>query len=258
LLKKTLFVLLVGLTLMTSGPAIRAADSDLDARVKKPVSESIRIRQHTQKNEEQWRADRQEMTARYERLDQEMKQLREQRQTLKEKTTATRKRIARMEKQLADIEQVQARIMPLCGALIDRLHDHLDSDLPFLSEERRQRLQRLDDLRDDPEVAISEKFRKIMEALLVEAEYGNTIEVYQQNITVNQHEMLVNIFRLGRIGLFFQTLDQASCGFFNVATACWEALPSTYNRTIQAAVEMGAKRCPVELLTLPLGRMRVQ
>jgi myosin heavy subunit len=258
LLKKTLFYLLVGLTLMTSNPASRAADSDLDVQIKKPVSESIRIRQDTQKNEEAWRADRQKMTARYERLNQEVQELSEQRQTLVEKTTGTRKRIARMEEQLADIEQMQARIKPLCSALIDQIRDLLDRDLPFLSEERRLRLERLDALRDDPEVAVSEKFRKIMEALLVEAEYGNTIEVYQQNITLNQGEMLVNIFRLGRIGLFFQTLDQASCGFFNVATTRWEALPSAYNRTIQAAVEMGAKRRPVELLTLPLGRIRVQ
>lgn len=32
-------------------------------------------------------------------------------------------------------------------------------------------------------------------------------------------------------------------------------LAAAFNRTIQTAIEIGAKRRPVELLTLPLGRM---
>ncbi|MBU1567791.1 MAG: DUF3450 domain-containing protein, partial [Proteobacteria bacterium] len=97
-----------------------------------------------------------------------------------------------------------------------------------------------------------------LEALLVEAEYGNTIEVYQETIGLDGREVLVDIFRLGRVGLFFQTLDQKSCGFYNVAIAAWQPLATAYNRTLLAAMEIGAKRRPVELLTLPLGRIQPQ
>ncbi|MFN2356064.1 MAG: DUF3450 family protein, partial [Desulfopila sp.] len=89
-------------------------------------------------------------------------------------------------------------------------------------------------------------------------EYGNTIEVYQETIVTEEREMLVDIFRLGRVALFFQTLDHESCGFFNVARATWQPLPTEYNRTIEVAMEIGSKRRPVELLTLPLGRMDPQ
>jgi hypothetical protein len=108
---------------------------------------------------------------------------------------------------------------------------------------------------EDPEVSVSEKFRKAMEALLVEAEYGSTIEVYQQTIAVDDAPSLVNVFRLGRISLFYQTLDQKRCGFYDVAAAAWRPLPTAFNRCLQTAIEIGAKRRPVELLTLPLGRM---
>jgi hypothetical protein len=57
--------------------------------------------------------------------------------------------------------------------------------------------------------------------------------------------------------LFFQTLDHKSCGFYNVASAAWQPLPTDYNRSIGAAMEIGAKRRPVELLTLPLGKIEL-
>jgi hypothetical protein len=40
-----------------------------------------------------------------------------------------------------------------------------------------------------------------------------------------------------------------------MAAADWRPLPRTFNQAIQTAIEIGAKRKPVELLTLPLGRM---
>jgi hypothetical protein len=67
--------------------------------------------------------------------------------------------------------------------------------------------------------------------------------------------ILANIFRLGRIALFYQTLDGKVCGFYNVASAAWNPLPKAYNHTIQSAMDIGTKRRPVELLSLPIGRM---
>lgn len=238
-------------------PAL-GAETDVDKQIKAPVTESIRVRQTTQKNEEQWRDDKQKLVARYEQLEREQQQLSARKSALEEKTTAAAARIAAKEKQLTDIEAIQTRIVPMIDNLVEELRRYLDHDLPFLPDERRERLARLEELRLDPDVAVSEKFRKVMEALLIEAEYGNTIEVYQQTITVDGHDMLVNIFRLGRVSLFFQTLDSKTCGIFNVAASSWQILPVSFNKTIQTAMDIGAKRQPVEILTLPLGRMNIQ
>jgi hypothetical protein len=107
----------------------------------------------------------------------------------------------------------------------------------------------------DPGVTVSEKFRKTMEALMVEAEYGRTIEVYQETITMDSQPLLATIFRLGRIGLFYQTLDHSRSGMFDVATRTWIPLPPSFDNALEAAIDIGAKRQPVELLSLPLGRM---
>ncbi|MFN2354521.1 MAG: DUF3450 domain-containing protein [Desulfopila sp.] len=226
-------------------------------QIRKPVDESISIRQNTQKSEVQWQSDKEKLLARYDQLTETVEHLSRKRQALTQKIDNTRNRIAVKQKELDDIEQIQSEITPLIASVVKEIEQFTATDLPFLSEERDARLQRLIEIRDDPEVAVSEKYRKVMEALLVEMEYGNTIEVYQETITTDNREMLVDIFRLGRIALFFQTLDHKTCGFYNVASATWQALPTAYNRTIGAAMEIGAKRRPVELLTLPVGRMQL-
>lgn len=235
----------------------RALETSRRDQIQKPVAESIHIRQDTQEQEEHWRNEKQKLLAHYDQLEQEKKQLKERKQALDEKVNNVKIRITAKQKQLDDIEQIKTEITPLIENLIKEIEQFVANDLPFLTEERRGRMQRLVELRDDPEVTISEKFRKVMEALLVEAEYGNTIEVYQETIVTGDRKMLANILRLGRLGLFFQSLDQKECGFYNVAVSTWQPLSTSYNRTILAAIEIGSKRRPVELLTLPLGRIQL-
>ena len=67
--------------------------------------------------------------------------------------------------------------------------------------------------------------------------------------------ILVDIFRLGRISLFFQSLDQTQSGYFNQAQSVWKTLPAEYNREIHAAIEIGTKRRSADLLNLPVGRI---
>jgi hypothetical protein len=113
----------------------------------------------------------------------------------------------------------------------------------------------------DPQVTIAEKYRKVMEALFIEAEYGSTIEVYQDKIQLQgtaQEGTLGNIFRLGRVSLFFLSLDQTACGIFNPGENKWQPLSDTHLPAIRSAVEMGSKRKPAELLPLPIGRLAAQ
>jgi len=225
--------------------------------ISKPVTDSIEIRQNTQKEEEQWRLERDKLTSRLDELNRLETQLREQKEKLVVTVQETKERISEKENQLQEIEKIQGNIVPLIDTLIQELQEMVAGDLPFLLPEREQRLENLVKLQHDPEITVSEKLRKVLEAMLVETEYGTTIEMYQQSINTGDKDTLVNIFRLGRIVLFYQTFDQKSCGFYNVATGLWQPLPKTYNRSIAMAIDIGAKRRPVELLTLPVGRINL-
>ena len=219
---------------------------------------AIEIRQNTQGSRTAWQNERQKFMEKYEQLQQAVHQLKDRKNGLSKIIASAGLRINEKERQLADIKQISDQINPFLGELSRRLREQVETDMPFLSIERKKRLEKLDQLIMDRETAINEKFRKLMEAVMVEAEYGQTIEVYQETVPLNNREMLVNVFRLGRIAIFYQTLDGKDCGFYNVAASTWDTLPEAYNHAIQTAMDIGAKRRPIELLSLPIGRMNVK
>ena len=251
-------IILTCIVILSTVPSGIAETAGFRERVTLPVEESISIRRTTQRNETRWRDDKQVLTDRYDQLTAEQQQLAHRREDLQSDIRATRARIAEKERQLDEVGRINEHIEPFLQDLADRLQQQIGNSLPFLPRERRQRIQRLTELLEEPDVTVSEKFRKAMEALLVEAEYGDTIEVYQQTIALEGRTILVNIFRLGRLSLFYQTLDHKQCGFFDAAAAAWQPLPSAHNRAIGLAMEIGAKHRPVELLSLPIGRIVVQ
>ena len=242
----------LGLLLAVPG---RAEKNDVQRRVERPVAEAIEIRRSAQQAEVRWREQQQEMLAAYDRLNQETERLEARHQALEESLAAARGRVAAKRAQLEAVARITEQVTPFLEAQYRRLADRVDRDLPFLPAERRRRLENLRTVLDDSGVAVSEKLRKVFEALLVEAEYGNTIEVYQEDIVAGGRAMLANIFRLGRVGLYYQSLDRRSCGFYNAAEAAWQPLDARANRTLQTAIDIGTKRRPVEMLNMPLGRI---
>ncbi|HPA13713.1 MAG TPA: DUF3450 domain-containing protein [Desulfobacterales bacterium] len=227
-------------------------------QIERPVREAIDIRQKTQKQQEQWRDEKQKRMARYESLEREQAELKDRRERLMEHKTALQRRIAAKTGQLERIRQISEQIEPYLQEVMTRLLGLYESDLPFLSDERRRRIDNLAQVMTEPDIAVSEKMRKTMETLMVEAEYGHTIEVCRETIDISGQETLVNIFRLGRIALFYQGLDGRNCGFYNSVEGAWQPLPDGYDGAIQTAMEIGTKRRPVELLSLPIGRLGVQ
>lgn len=249
--RKPMLMILIGCLLLV----LPASAADTQHKIEKPVRQSIDTRRATQRSEQKWRLEREKLIVRFENLQKENARLKDQIAALEPQVQAARARVGAKEKQLADIEQISSQIRPFLEELIYDLKSQLAQGLPFLMDERQQRIQKLTEMMPDPEITISEKYRKVMEALLVEAEYGFTIEVYRESITIEGQDLLADIFRLGRLSLFYQILGRKSCGFYNVRTGAWQPLPAIHNPQIQTAIEIAAKRRPVELLSLPLGRM---
>ena len=249
--------ILTGLSLLAAAvpAAVPAQKTDVQRQVERPVAEAIEIRRDAQQGEIRWREEQQQKLAAYDRLQQEQAQLEARRRDVEERLAAARHRVAVQQAQPEAIVRIGEQVVPFLEAQYRRLEDRIARDLPFLTAERRLRMDNLKTVLDDPGVAVSEKLRKVFEALLVEAEYGNTIEVYQQDVVVDGSTMLANVFRLGRVGLYYQSLDRKACGFYNAAAAAWQPLDVEANRTLQTAMDIGTKRRPVEILNMPLGRI---
>lgn len=231
---------------------------NVEKQIEAPVHKAVQIEQTTQAAKSQWRDEREKKTKRFEDLETQIKALEAQRARQTDQQKALTAKVDQKKQQLSDIAQISAQISPFLDQLLEQVQALFHRDLPFLQEERTKRLGAIEALAHDPKVPVSERFRKIMEALMVEAEYGQTIEVYQQTIDLSGQDTLVNIFRLGRLSLFYQTLDKQHGGAYNIARKDWEPLENYYLKDIQEAVDMGSKRKPVEILDLPLGRIAVQ
>lgn len=249
--------LLFGYTLVFF-PSPGLGQTNVAAKLTRPVERSVTIRQENQKRENQWEAERSDLLLVYEQLQQEYETLESENKALTAAEQSQKAQNLRLEQQhLASLE-IEKQLLPFVRSVHARLSTFVDQDVPFLEKERSLRMASLETMILDPKIPVSEKYRRVMEALFVEAEYGATMEVYQDKVTIGTEVALGNVFRLGRISLFFLSLDQLSCARFNLATGRWQPLSEEYLPAIQSAVEIASKRKPTELLSLPLGRLALE
>lgn len=157
-----------------------------------------------------------------------------------------------IQRQLDNAEETQRSIVPLMLKMIETLEKFVDLDMPFLLEERQQRVAALKDMMDRPEVSLPDKYRRIMEAYQIEMEYGRTIESYKETVEVNGKDYTVDVLRIGRLLMAFQTLDGELSGSWNKVTKKWEILPDSYNRHIQSGLKIAQKQAPPDLIQLPV------
>jgi len=224
-------------------------------KIEKPVKQAIEIRQKTQKKEDQWADKKAKLITEYKNLCLENENLIIKNQNLKKKFKACQEDIASFKAKIAAIDVISNELEPYLTKALERLETSVRTSLPFLAQERKTRLQKLRKLIDKHDASGAELFRRIMEAILVEAEYGNTVEVYREKIDINEKQIMACIFRLGRVSLFFKTPDNRLTGYFNPGAGKWVKLPEKYNREIEKAIEIAAKRRSIELVTLPVGRI---
>lgn len=160
--------------------------------------------------------------------------------------------MASFEQQLEQIETTQREIVPLILNMQESLAQFVKLDLPFLPEERQQRISRLKDMMTRADVTNAEKFRRIIEAYQIENDYGNTIEAYRANIELEGETSSVDFLRLGRVALYYQRLDGSETGFWNNTEKHWETLPTEYRNSIRQGLRIARKEAAPDLLTLPV------
>ncbi len=162
------------------------------------------------------------------------------------------KETASLETQLQEIEITQRDIVPLLVRMLDHLVQFVALDIPFLPEERQERLNRLRNTFDQSDLTITEKYRSIMEAYQIETDYGRTIEGYRGAVNIDGQERTVDFLRVGRLALLYQSLDGQEVGHWNRSTQEWEPLPGSYQRAINRGLQIAAKQSVPNLLLLPV------
>ena len=149
------------------------------------------------------------------------------------------------------IDVINRQIFPLMERMIDGLDQSVKLDVPFLMEERTERVENLRDIMERSDVSVAEKFRKVMEAYQIENDYGSNSETYTQSLTLDGETRSYNILRVGRIGLYFQSDDTAITGYWDNNQRAWVRDDSARSE-IRKGIRIARQQIAPELITIPL------
>lgn len=227
-----------------------------DDEVLKPVvDEAAKINESAAKSQEKINGITDQIDSKLQQFKTLMKEI----EGLEVYNTQLRKQINNQEQEMADLNSaidevsvVERQITPLMMRMIDGLEQFVALDVPFLPEERANRVADLRAMMDRADVAASEKFRRVMEAYQVEMDYGRTMEAYSGIHSINGQERDVEFLRLGRTALIYQTRDASMQGVWNKQTRQWEELDSSYRTQITKGLRMAKKQLAPDLLMLPV------
>ena len=154
------------------------------------------------------------------------------------------------------IDQVvgmQRDVVPLMVDMLASLEAFIQLDVPFLIEERAQRVALMKELIKRADVTTAEKFRRLLESFQFENEYGRTIEAYNGKlIGEDKSERTVQFLRIGRVILAYQTLDGNEQGIWNMNENRWEELPADYRTSLNYGFRIAKKQAPPGLIRLPV------
>jgi len=159
--------------------------------------------------------------------------------------------IASIEKQLLEIETTNREVQPLMQQMVDTLEQFVKLDMPFLLEERTARVQGLKDMMARADVTISEKYRRILEAYMIELDYGRSLDAYQGRLGAGAEARTVEFVRLGRVTLMYRTIDGSETGYWDATQKKW-VQDSSYRDDVQQALRVARGQGAKELLIVPV------
>jgi hypothetical protein len=150
------------------------------------------------------------------------------------------------------VTDIERQILPLLTRMIDGLDRFVALDVPFLAEERRERVVSLRDLLGRADVTAAEKFRVVMEAWQIENDYGRTIFAYTGELEIGGTNREVDFLQVGRVSLVYQTPDGVNSGVWDQNNRQWVVLGSEYRNSIRQGLRLARNQIGPDLLLLPI------
>lgn len=160
--------------------------------------------------------------------------------------------IKELHESIDNVTVIERQIGPLIQRMIANLEKFVELDMPFLEEERAERIEFLKDIIDRADVAVSEKFSQVLQAYQIENSYGSTIEAYTDVIELNGEPRQVDMLKWGRIALVFQTPDQEITGAWDNDTRGWIILDDEYRQAVRDGLRMARKTKTPDMVRLPV------
>ena len=162
--------------------------------------------------------------------------------------------IISINEQMVELDKTNKGILPTLEEMVSTLESIINNDVPFLLTERKARVAELKDILKQSNISTSEKFRRVFEAYQIENEFGRTIESYRDEITFDSEIFNVEVFRLGRVGLYARTSDGRHTAMYSKKEGRWVRKKGIDNELV-VALKIARKELPPSLLRLPIERI---
>ncbi len=193
-----------------------------------------------------------DLDAEYERIVRQIEGLEAYNSQLGKQIAAQESEIAKTDDSIYKATEVDRQLLPLLNNMVGTYEKLVEVSIPFAPKERAERISFLNETIDRADVAAAEKFRQVLDAYMIEMQYGSTIEAYSDLLTVDGAEREVNVLRLGRVALYYQTADREHTGMWDAAAGQWVPLDGSFRNGVYQAIRVANKLTAPSLLSLPL------
>lgn len=158
-----------------------------------------------------------------------------------------------LQNSIIGVPELERELPPLLIKMVDGLDAFVELDIPFLTSEREDRINNLYLMIEDSAVPDAQKLRRILEAWLIEVEYGSAFHTEQGEVLIDGAERAVDYVILGRVGLLAQTADDEAITLaWDHENEQWIDLGSTHRNAVRQAIRMARSQIAPDLMLLPM------
>lgn len=222
--------------------AVVSASSDKIAQAKAAQKKINRINKSTNK-----------LVAEYDLLNKRLEGVRAYNAQLRLQIKDQKNNISQLNSSLVEATTMEGDMAPLVEQMIEGLSQFISMDLPFDVDERTEAVQRLRENQSDSLLTAAERFRQILETYRIEGDYGKNIDTKSKILNIDGADRHVNILRVGRIALLYQSDDQQLNGAWNKQNKTWDKVSKgDYRAAFSHLYKMANKQASINMMMLPI------
>ncbi|MDP2380701.1 MAG: DUF3450 family protein [Pseudohongiella sp.] len=178
--------------------------------------------------------------------------------------TQLRERIARQEQLISEMaanieyaallaDDANSPLNGLIDQMMSSIEQFVESDLPFELQARRDQVERIRNLINNPQAPISQKLSLLIGLYQAEGAYGRSLDTYTEVMDVDGVEQEVTLTRIGRIMLAYQTADRQITKVWDKEADQWVEVPAgEYRTSIYRAMSVASSTIAAELMNIAI------
>lgn len=183
------------------------------------------------------------------RLEREIRQMEASNAALSGRLAGEAERQQRLGQALDTLSDTRAALPAVEQDMTEQLISWIESDLPFLQDERLARVRPTEQQSSESAARIA----NLLEAWRAELAYGREVDSWRGRLElVEGNPREVEYLRIGRIGFYYLTPDGREGGVWDKASGEWQALDESARRQVRNGLRIADDQRTPELLSLPL------